>query len=91
MLFTCRKRGLNSKKDFFMTKKQSFESAMKRLEEIVAELEQGNLPLEESLKIYQEGVKLTKYCSQILDDTEKKIKMLVKEEGSFKLEETDLE
>lgn len=71
-------------------KKQTFESAMKRLEEIVAELEQGSLPLDDSLKIYEEGIELTKYCSKILDETEKKIKLLVREEGVLKAEDSDL-
>ncbi len=71
-------------------KKQTFENAMQRLEEIVAELEQGSLPLADSLKIYEEGIELTKYCSKILEETEKKIKLLVREEGVLKTEDSDL-
>ncbi len=70
--------------------KKTFEQAIKRLEEIVAELEEGNLPLEESLKIYEEGVELTKFCSGKLDETEDKIKTLVKTGADFKLKSTDI-
>ncbi len=70
--------------------KKTFEQAIKRLEEIVAELEEGNLPLEESLKIYEEGVELTKFCSTKLNETEDKIKTLVKTDADFKLKSTDI-
>jgi len=70
--------------------KKTFEQAIKRLEEIVAELEEGNLPLEESLKIYEEGVELTKFCSTKLNETEDKIKTLVKTGTDFKLKSTDV-
>ena len=70
--------------------KKTFEQAIKRLEEIVAELEEGNLPLEESLKIYEEGVELTKFCSSKLNETEDKIKTLVKTGADFKLKSTDI-
>ncbi len=69
---------------------KTFEQAIKRLEEIVAELEEGNLPLEESLKIYEEGVELTKFCSTKLNETEDKIKTLVKTGADFKLKSTDI-
>jgi len=70
--------------------KKTFEQAIKRLEEIVAELEEGNLPLEESLKIYEEGVELTKFCSTKLNETEDKIKTLVKTVDDYKLKSTDI-
>ena len=70
--------------------KKTFEQAIKRLEEIVAELEEGNLSLEESLKIYEEGVELTKFCSTKLNETEDKIKTLVKSGADFKLKATDI-
>ena len=70
--------------------KKTFEQAIKRLDEIVAELEEGNLPLEESLKIYEEGVELTKFCSTKLNETEDKIKTLVKTGAGFKLKATDI-
>jgi exodeoxyribonuclease VII small subunit len=61
-----------------MNKTMTFEKAMKKLEEIVQELEAGELTLEESLKKFQEGVKLSKFCSSKLDETEKKITLLLK-------------
>ena len=57
----------------------TFEKAMKKLEEIVQELETGELTLEESLKKFQEGVKLSKFCSSKLDETEKKVTLLLKD------------
>lgn len=58
-----------------------FEEVMKRLEQIVSSLEKGNLPLDESLKVFEEGVKLSKNCLRILDDAEKKVEILLKEKG----------
>lgn len=62
-----------------MNKTMNFEKAMKKLEEIVQELEAGELSLEESIKKFEEGVKLSKYCSSKLDETEKKITLLLKD------------
>ncbi|NIR48700.1 exodeoxyribonuclease VII small subunit [candidate division KSB1 bacterium] len=67
----------------------TFENAMKRLEEIVSKLERGDLTLEESIKVYEEGLQLNKFCSAKLDETEKKIKMLVKDKDGFKLKPSD--
>lgn len=61
--------------------KQTFENAMKRLEAIVQEIERGDLTLDEALKKFQEGVKLSKFCSNKLDETEKKVSILLKDEG----------
>ena len=55
----------------------NFESATARLEEIVKLLEKGNTSLDESLKLYEEGVHLVRFCNNALDEAEKKIKMLV--------------
>jgi exodeoxyribonuclease VII small subunit len=51
---------------------------MKQLERIVQELEWGDLPLETAIKKFEEGMKLTKLCSQKLDETEKKVSILLK-------------
>ncbi|MEW6259891.1 MAG: exodeoxyribonuclease VII small subunit [Thermodesulfobacteriota bacterium] len=59
--------------------KMTFETALKQLEEIVAQLESGNLPLEEALKKFEEGTKLSKFCSQKLEETEKRITMLTQQ------------
>lgn len=58
-----------------------FESALEKLEQIVDKLESGDTGLDESLKLYEEGVKLLKFCSSKLDEVEKKIEILVKDKG----------
>ncbi len=60
--------------------KQKFETSMKRLEDIVRELETGELSLEDSLKKFEEGIKLSKFCSNKLDEIEKKVSILVQNE-----------
>ena len=57
---------------------KTFEQSMKQLERIVQELEGGDLPLETAIKKFEVGMKLTKFCSQKLDDTEKKVSILLK-------------
>jgi exodeoxyribonuclease VII small subunit len=57
---------------------KTFEQSMKQLERIVQELEDGDLPLEKAIKKFEEGIKLTKLCSEKLDETEKKISVLLK-------------
>ncbi len=65
----------------------NFEDSLKKLEKIVAQLEEGELPLEESLKLFEEGVSLSAVCKQELDTAEGKVQMLVKQrDGSQKLE-----
>jgi exodeoxyribonuclease VII small subunit len=65
----------------------NFEDSLKKLETIVAQLEEGELPLEESLKLFEEGVSLSAVCKQELDTAEGKVQMLVKQrDGSQKLE-----
>jgi exodeoxyribonuclease VII small subunit len=59
--------------------KETFESSLKELESIVNKLEKGELSLEESLKLYEQGIKLVKFCSSQLDAAEKKIEILQKE------------
>ena len=56
----------------------SFEDALKRLEETVKVLESGTVPLEESLKLFEEGVALVKLCNGKLDEAEQKVKILRK-------------
>ena len=60
--------------------KPTFENAMKQLENIVHELESGNLSLDDSIKKFEEGIKLSKFCSAKLDETEKRITTLTKEQ-----------
>lgn len=61
-----------------------FEEALARLETIVAELEKGELPLDDSLKMFEEGIKLSKSCLRMLDDAERKIEIMVQEKDGKK-------
>ncbi|MBE6753282.1 MAG: exodeoxyribonuclease VII small subunit [Ruminococcaceae bacterium] len=56
-----------------METKMSFEEALARLEKIAAELEQGNLPLEQSLKYYEEGAALAQLCSEALKNARQRV------------------
>lgn len=58
-----------------------FENALKKLENIVEALERGDLSLDESLKKYEEGMKLAKICTKKLEEAERKVEVLVKSEG----------
>lgn len=67
-----------------LNNKKSFEAAIQRLEEIISLLEEGKLPLEETLKLYEEAVLLYKDCNTELEQAEQKINMIVKaENGEF--------
>jgi exodeoxyribonuclease VII small subunit len=57
----------------------SFEQALLQLEQIVQKLERGELPLEESLQLYEDGVRLSRLCHRKLEEAEGKIEMLVKD------------
>lgn len=59
--------------------KKNFEDAMKRLEEIVKNLEEGDLSLDSSLKFFEEGMDLMKFCSEKLEEAEHKVTQLIKE------------
>lgn len=61
-----------------MKKSESFEASVTRLEKIVDALEQGDLPLEEALKLFQEGTGLVKSCTQLLDQAELEVVKLMK-------------
>ncbi len=63
----------------------TFEDAMKRLEEIVETLGEGNLSLEDSLKMFQEGMGLCKICNKKLDEAEYKVEKLMEKEGEGEL------
>ncbi len=69
--------------------KENFEESMKKLEWIVTELENGNLNLDESVKKFEEGMKIAKQCNTILEDAEKKITILLEKDGELKEEEFD--
>ena len=59
--------------------KKSFEQAMENLEKIVDELETGDLPLEKAMQKFEEGMELTRFCTRKLDETEKKINLLLRD------------
>ncbi len=63
-----------------MAAKTNFEQSMKKLEKIVQELESGDLPLEEAMQKFEEGIKLSRLCSKKLDETEKKITLLLQDQ-----------
>jgi exodeoxyribonuclease VII small subunit len=58
-----------------------FEAALQRLEQIVDQLEAGNLTLEESLEVFEEGVGLARRCGKYLDEAEKRIELLTRDES----------
>ncbi|MCK4852022.1 MAG: exodeoxyribonuclease VII small subunit [Candidatus Omnitrophica bacterium] len=65
-------------------KDMSFEKALEKLENIVGELEKGDIPLDATLKKYEEGVALARMCQKKLDSARQKIELLVKgEDGEF--------
>jgi exodeoxyribonuclease VII small subunit len=67
--------------------KPDFETAMRDLEELVARLEQGDLPLEESLAAFERGVMLTRTCQTALKEAEQKVEILLKKAGEPALED----
>ncbi|MDX2435275.1 MAG: exodeoxyribonuclease VII small subunit [Desulfobacterales bacterium] len=64
-------------------KKKSFEDELAKLEKITKELEEGDLSLEESLKHFDEGVKLAEYCNSKLSDAQRKVEILLKKGDSL--------
>ena len=64
-----------------MAEEVKFEEALKKLEKIVDSLESGDIGLDDSIKKYEEGMKLLKLCTAKLDEVEKKIELLVKDKG----------
>lgn len=71
--------------------KENFEESMKMLENIVTELENGNLNLDESVKKFEEGMKVAKKCNTILEEAENKITILLEKNGELKEEDFDAE
>jgi exodeoxyribonuclease VII small subunit len=70
-----------------MTKKQTLEKALEQLEKLVLELESGELQLEEALKKFETGVQLTQFCNHTLDESEKKITILMKDQNGDRVEQ----
>jgi exodeoxyribonuclease VII small subunit len=61
-----------------MMAEKKFENALKELEQIVEQLEDSELPLDDALKLFERGIKLSQFCSAKLDDAEQKVELLVK-------------
>ncbi len=70
---------------------KSFEKSLDELEKIVAKLEAGDLPLEESLKLFEDGVKLSRNCRERLTNAERRIEMLMSDGDQLKAVELDTE
>lgn len=69
----------------------NFEESMKKLEDIVIELENGNLNLDESVNKFEEGMKIAKQCNKILEEAEKKITVLLENDGELEEENFEVE
>ncbi|MDA8354459.1 MAG: exodeoxyribonuclease VII small subunit [Firmicutes bacterium] len=61
----------------------SFEEAMERLEDVVNRLENGEVPLEESIRLFEEGMKLSRYCGAKLEKMEQQVEILARENGDW--------
>jgi exodeoxyribonuclease VII small subunit len=61
-------------------KNQTFEASLSNLEKIVRRLEEGDLPLEESLKLFEDGVRLSRECQERLNQAERRIEVLLRDE-----------
>lgn len=59
----------------------NFEDALTELEQLVERMEQGNLPLEEALKLFERGIQLTRTCQKSLKEAEQKVQILLEENG----------
>lgn len=72
-----------------MTRKKTtsvFEDSMQELEKLVEQMEQGDISLEESLKAFERGIKLTRACQQSLQEAEQKVQILLEKNGQQNLE-----
>lgn len=64
-------------------KEPTFEEALKKLENVVAKLESGEIMLEESIRLFEEGMKLSSICQKRLDDADRKIETLLRKPGGI--------
>ncbi len=72
-------------------KKFNLEKALSDLEDLVEELESGDLPLEKAMKKFEEGIKLTRGCQEALKDAEQKVEILLKSAGGEELGDFEVE
>ena len=73
------------------TKKFNLEKSLADLEDLVEELESGDLPLEKAMKKFEEGIKLTRGCQTALREAEQKVEILLKSAGGENLEDFEVE
>jgi len=66
--------------------KKTFEQSIKQLEQIVTELEAGELPLEQAIKKFEEGMELSRFCSRKLEETERRITLLMQDSAGRSVE-----
>ncbi len=72
-------------------KPQTLESALEQLEELVETLEDGDLSLDESLQVFETGIKLTRECQQQITSAEQRVQQLIEAQGNIKLADFDTE
>jgi len=65
--------------------KEKFEDALEKLEDIVRKMETGDIPLDEALKSFEEGIRLIRFCSAKLEETERRVELLLGKEDSLKV------
>ena len=65
--------------------KEKFEDALERLEDIVRKMEAGDIPLDEALKSFEEGIKIIRFCSAKLEETQRRVEMLLGKEDSLQV------
>lgn len=71
---------------------ENFESSLTELEDIVKKLEEGDVSLDESLSLFEQGIKLSKVCQKMLDDAEKKVSVLMSNgDGEMEKKDFDIE
>jgi exodeoxyribonuclease VII small subunit len=63
--------------------KERFEEALERLEEIVKKMEAGEMTLEESLKAFEEGIRLSRLCAKKLDEADRRVEILLRQDGEI--------
>jgi exodeoxyribonuclease VII small subunit len=88
---SCDERSETKRKEENIMAKANFEDNMKKLEEIVDELEKGELNLDDSISKFEDGIKLSKECNKILEDAEKKITILLEKDGNIEEEKFSAE
>lgn len=70
---------------------KSYEEALKRLEEVIESLESKEVPIDDSLKLFQEGIELYRFCNSKLTEVEEKVTLVIEEENSLKEKSFSLE